>query len=223
MKHPHDTRKTSFPPAAVAAYALLASASAFAPGTARAAIDSRSPSDPGARPASDDSATRPRVGVIVGVGFPRPLAVEGLVKFDRFALGAEYGALPPVDISGVNVSMWSVAADARVFPLGGEFFIGLRAGVQHIDAQTAISLAQYGSVSEALELDSWFLNPRFGILWRSDVGLTLGIEAGVQFPLNPSTTSSLPLSLVPGAQTAVDSLGKAILPTVDLLRIGLLL
>jgi hypothetical protein len=84
-------------------------------------------------------------------------------------------------------------------------------------------MAPYGSATEALALDSWFLNPRIGVLWTGDSGLTLGVEAGLQVPIDPTTSSSLPLSLVPGAQSAVDSIGKSLLPTVDLLRLGLLL
>jgi hypothetical protein len=191
MKHP---RKTSFfrAGAAGAAAALL-----FTPAPARAALGgpaAAAPESTAKRSGTDQDETHTRFGVIAGIGFPRPLAVEALVKVDRFVLGAEYAALPHVNVGGVDVTMWSLAADARVFPFGGDFFVALRAGRQHIDAQTTISLAQYGSVSEALALDSWFLNPRFGILWTSAVGLTLGIEAGVQFPVSPTTTSSLPLT-----------------------------
>jgi hypothetical protein len=241
MKPPHDTRKNPLEsrvpaaaraaapaPAACAACAFVLTAlTALATATpARAALDGRATPESSAKPAEgspDQGASRPRVGIIVGVGFPRPLGAEAIVKVDRFAFGAEYGTLPEVNVGGVYATMWSVAADARVFPFGGEFFVGLRAGRQHVDAHTTISLAQYGAISEALALDSWYLNPRFGILWRSEIGLTLGIEAGVQFPVSPSTTSSLPLNLVPGAQSAADSLGKAVLPTVDLMRIGFLL
>jgi hypothetical protein len=126
-------------------------------------------------------------------------------------------------IAGVQTSLWSLSGDVRVFPFRGPLFIGLRAGRQHIDAQTTIAAAGDGSATEALGLDSWFLNPLVGLLWTSRAGLTIGIDAGVQIPLSSSTSSTLPLSLAPGAQRTADALGSTWLPTVDLLRIGLLL
>jgi hypothetical protein len=178
----------------------------------------------GGRARREPPAERTRIGVIGGVGFPRPLAVEAVVKLGKLAaFGAEYGALPSIRVDGVETSLWSVAADARLFPFGGAVFIGVRAGRQHVDARTTLTMPPYGSATEELAMDSWFLNPRIGVLWTDDSGFTLGVEAGLQLPIGPTTSSSLPLSLVPGAQNAVDSVGKSVLPTVDLLRIGLLL
>ena len=139
------------------------------------------------------------------------------------ALGVEYGALPAVTIDGVSTSLWSLAGDLRVLPFHGAFFIGLRAGRQHVGATTTISVASFGSATEVLGLDSWFVNPRVGFLWTTREGLTFGVEAGVQVPLSPAVSSSLPLSLYPTAQRTIDTLGKSVLPTIDLLRVGLLL
>jgi hypothetical protein len=165
-----------------------------------------------------------RVGAIAGFGFPRPLAVEALIKAgDVLALGAEYGALPATTINGVQVDLWSVAGDVRLFPFGGAFFMGFRAGRQHVGANASIAMPPYGSLPETLALDSWFVNPRLGLLWTLPEGFTIGVEAGIQVPVSSSATSSLPLSLVPDAQRAIDTLATTALPTIDLLRIGLLL
>jgi hypothetical protein len=142
---------------------------------------------------------------------------------DLFAFGAEYGVLPAVSIDGVQTSMWSLAGDARWYPFRGAFFIGVRGGRQHVEADTTITVAPYGSAAESLALDSWFINPRLGFLWTSREGFTIGIEAGVQIPLAANTTTSLPLAFVPGAQHTADTLGNSWLPTVDLLRLGFLL
>jgi hypothetical protein len=117
--------------------------------------------------------------------------------------------------------MWSLAADARVFPFRGAFFIGLRAGYQHLGAATTIVVSSIGSASEELALDSWFINPRLGFLWISQEGLCFGVEAGLQIPTSNAVSSTLPLSFVPSIRNTVDSLGGSVLPTVDLLRIGL--
>jgi len=105
------------------------------------------------------------LGALVGVGFPRPLAVEGVVKIERTVLlGFEYSALPRITVSQASASANAVAADLRVFPLRGPFFVGLRVGEQHIDAEATVSAYGY-SVPATLTADTVFLNPRLGFLW----------------------------------------------------------
>jgi hypothetical protein len=173
------------------------------------------------------------MGALVGVGFPRPLAVEGVIKLERVVLlGAEYSALPSITVSGVQASCWAVAGDARVFPLHGPFFIGLRVGEQQISAEASVSAYGY-TVPAALMVDTVFLNPRLGFLWTWDSGLTFGLDAGVQLPLSSGTSSTLPKSsssVVAVAETSAQQslesvagvVGQTTLPTVDLLRIGIL-
>ena len=67
------------------------------------------------------------------------------------------------------------------------------------------------------------LEPAHRVPRTSHEGITLGIDAGVQLPLGPSTTSTLPLALYPEAESTVHTLGSSALPTINLLRIGLLL
>jgi len=173
----------------------------------------------------DDAIHKLRVGAIAGVGFPRPLAIEPMVVLGGWvAVGGEYGVMPAMTIYGVDASLWSLAGDVRVFPFHGNFFVGLKVGHQHIEASTTVTVAPYGAAPEQLALDSFYVNPRIGFLWTNKAGLTLGVEAGVQVPLTASIDSSLPLSLAASSvQNTVQALGGAVLPTVDLLRIGLLL
>jgi hypothetical protein len=188
------------------------------------------PAEPGVRPL--------RLGVLGGVGFPRPLSVEALAQlYGIVTVGLEYGALPPLTIDSVRASLWSVAGDVRVSPFRGSmssFFVGTRFGRQHVGAETPVTVPMLGTANEVLGLDSWFLNPRVGFLWtwpggegrQGDVvqpALAIGIEAGVQIPLGPTVSSTLPLSLAPDANRAASTLGKTVLPTVDLLRLGLML
>jgi hypothetical protein len=165
-----------------------------------------------------------RVGAVAGLGFPQPLAIEAMAMMDGIvALGAEYGGLPTTTFGGVQTSLWALAADARLFPFRGPFFIGLRAGRQHVGASTTVTIPSVGSAVEDLAVDSWFLNPRVGFLWTSSAGLAFGMDAGAQIPLGSSVSSTLPLSLEPSAQRIADALGNSVIPTVDLLRVGLLL
>ena len=209
----------------------VAIASSFAAlawcGTARAQTQESAPTleahagnqAPGAaddRPASSDhvdgtdAVHKLRVGAIAGVGFPRPLAIEPMVVLGGWvAVGGEYGVMPAMTLYGVQASLWSLAADVRVFPFRGNFFVGLKVGHQHIDASTTITVAPYGSAPEQLALDSFYVNPRIGFLWTSNAGLTLGVEAGVQIPVASSTDSSLPLALAPSSvQNTIQALGR---------------
>jgi hypothetical protein len=172
-----------------------------------------------------------RIGVLGGVGFPRPLSIEAFAKIERIVgLGVEYSVLPTLDVSGVETSFYAVAADARIFPFRDAFFVGLRAGRQHLGAHSDIAIQGYGVVREALSVDSTFINPRLGFLWTWDPGVTLGIDIGVQIPVASSSTSSIPRSSLPASVTVDDDIvrvtntvGKYVLPTVDLLKIGFLL
>ncbi|HEY3816869.1 MAG TPA: hypothetical protein VGL81_06855 [Polyangiaceae bacterium] len=163
-----------------------------------------------------------RLGAIAGLGFPRPFAVEALAKVDRWTFGLEYGFLPTTTIDAVHASMWSLAADARLSPFRGAFFIGVLAGRQHLAGGTSVSLGSFGSASEELTFDSWFVNPRLGFLWTPRAGVAFGIDAGVQIPLVTVLSSTWPLSLEPAVARRVDALGRTALPTVDLLRLGFL-
>lgn len=166
-----------------------------------------------------------RVGIVGGVGFPHPLAVEGVLVIDRLLLlGAEYGTLPSTTFSGVQTSLWSVAGDARVFPFRNSFFVGVRAGQQHLGESATVTVNGVGTFSGSMSADTTFINPRMGFFW-SWSALALGIDAGIQFPLSASIASNLPPGVpAPPAATAVaQTLGQQVLPTIDLLRIGLVL
>lgn len=166
------------------------------------------------------------VGVLGGVGFPRPLSVEGVVRIDRrVLLGAEYGFLPPSQLGGVEASLWSAAGDARLFPFRGAFFVGVRGGRQHVRAATAITVPTVGESTEAIEVGSWFVNPRLGFLWTWRSGFALGVDAGVHVPVSSSTSTTLPPEAQgdPRVTFASRALGKTVLPTLDLLRVGLVL
>lgn len=173
-----------------------------------------------------------RIGAIAGVGFPRPFAVEGLIKIKRYvAIGGEYSFLPAMTISSADVSFKGVAADLRVFPFANGFFVGTKVGKQWLSGRTTVSVQQINSsFKESADANTFFVNPRVGFLktWRS--GITIGIDAGVQIPISPSyvrdsdaakigvTDASADKTLV----TIANTLGNKVTPSVDLLRLGFL-
>ena len=177
-----------------------------------------------------------QIGGVIGAGFPRPLAIEAMVKVQRLvAVGVEYSLLPEVTIEGVHTRFWAVAADMRVFPARNGFFVGLRAGRQHLAADTVLRFRdQFIPIDAAVE--TTFLNPRVGILWTWSSGITLGIDAGLQIPVSSRTSGALAategLTLPPGVQgmeivnrvrSTANYLGESTIPTFDLFRLGLLL
>jgi hypothetical protein len=167
-----------------------------------------------------------RIGVLGGLGFPRALAVEGMVKLEKvLGLGLEYATTPNYTVSGAETSFWALSATLRVFPFKDGFFLGLRGGRQHLGGEGTITVAPYGRIHESVAIDTTFLNPRIGFLWTWSPGFTLGIDAGVQIPIGVTVASSVP----PG--TGVDqevlsvaqTIGNSPLPTIDLLKLGFLL
>jgi hypothetical protein len=174
-----------------------------------------------------------RFGALLGVGFPRPLSVEGLVKLEQVvAFGLEYSALPQISVSNVQVTSWAVAGSVRAFPFRGPFFVGLRAGRQHLTANATVSGYGY-TVPVSLGVDTSFLNPQLGFLWTWQPGISLSIAAGVQIPLSSNASSSVQAAMPTAVQQAIAptqrkaedvaaSIGQTTLPTLDLLRIGVL-
>ena len=166
------------------------------------------------------------IGVLGGIGFPRPFAIESVVDLDRrFMLGAEYGFLPQARIAGIHTSLWAASGDVRWFPFRKGLFLGLRGGFQHVAASATVDAGSAGIFREGVAIDTWFLNPRIGVLWIWKP-LVLGVELGAQFPLGVSTSSQSNIPSSTGITTQVASaaerVGRTVLPTVDLLRVGLL-
>jgi hypothetical protein len=174
---------------------------------------------------SSETLEHMRIGVLGGLGFPRPFSIEAMMKLERvLAVGAEYSFLPSMNVGGVDLSYRAVAVDMRLFPLGSPFFLGVRFGRQHLAGATTIKAAQYGAVTEAVTMDTWFLNPRIGVLWTSSAGVSLGLEAGVQVPLSHTSSTTLPQGLeAPASVTRVtDTFGASVLPTLSLLQAGMM-
>jgi hypothetical protein len=175
-----------------------------------------------------------RMGAFGGIGFPRPLTLEGFAKIDNIiGFGLEYSLLPAITIDNADTTFWALAGDVRVFPFRNGFFIGLAGGRQHVSASGLATLPSLpglpSSVSEQITGDNWFINPRIGFLSTASWGLTVGIDIGVQIPLTTSMSSTIPQNLPISVPLATDAyntahyLTNSVIPTVDLLRIGLLL
>ena len=181
------------------------------------------------RRTAQPDAERMNVGAIAGIGFPRPLAIEGVLGFGKHVMiGAEYGFMPTLTVGSVQTRLWAVSGDVRVFPFGGAFYLGLRGGYQSLFAAASLSASGIGSYSESVEIASLFVNPRIGFLWRFDP-IVLGFEAGIQIPVSPNVTRSASANLAgidvqadARLTSTADTLGSKVIPSVDLLRVRVL-
>ncbi len=166
-----------------------------------------------------------RFGMLVGVGFPHPIAGEALVKIaDWVAIGGELGFCPKLHIAGADVKLQSVAADVRVFPFRGSFFVGVRGG--HQTASASITVTANGTAyTDTMDTSNWYVNPRVGFLWTSGPGFTVGSDAGVQIPIASKATETAP-KLPAGAQAnftrPAQVIGSSVIPQIDLIRVGVL-
>jgi hypothetical protein len=171
-----------------------------------------------------------RVGALMGVGFPRPFAAEAFIKVkERIGVGVEYSFLPTTNISATEVKFSGIAADLRLFPFKGGFFIGARAGKQWLSTKTAFLLSQR-RYNESMEADAIFVNPRIGFLKTFDNGITVGLDAGVQLPVSASFArgddfAKLGIKTTDADKTLLavaNTLGNKATPSVDLRRVGFL-
>ncbi len=218
--------------AASAAFAVALSSTSHAAVTSRNEPTSAAAERGTREPRDQERAEHFRIGPLVGVGFPRPFAIEGFAKLEKLVgVGIEYSFLPRMSFVNVDTSFKAFAGDLRVFPFKGAFFIGARMGRQWLDAQALVTAGPLGTFAESMAASTWFVNPRAGFLHTFDSGITVGIDAGVQLPINPTfERSGRATDAGLASQTGIDDtllavangLGNSMTPTVDLLRLGFL-
>jgi hypothetical protein len=219
-----ERARRSMPMKFVAVALLVACVLCALPPDACATEDAPAPSATGkSEREANANSSAVHVGVLGGIGFPRPLTVEALVDIDRIlAIGGEYGFLPKTTISSVELGCWAASADARLFPFRSGFFIGVRGGYQHLDASATVTVGSQ-SRSGSIAMETLFVNPRIGFLWMGRPGLAIGFEVGVQIPVSTSVSTALPAevaALDTNIKSTAETLGRTPLPTIDLLRLG---
>ena len=81
-------------------------------------------------------------------------------------------------------------------------------------------------------MDTTFLDPQVGFLWTWAPGFSIGLDAGLQIRLSSNTSSSIQTGMPAAVQAYATPLqntlesvagaaGQTVLPTIDLLRIGM--
>jgi hypothetical protein len=190
------------------------------------------PEPAAARPHEDEeeSVDQFKIGPVVGVGIPAIVSVGGTVKVTRFiGLGANLGLIPKVQLDyygKATLSYQHLDFYARIYPLGGGFFLHGGVGYMHVDGTlkstynlgpqvTAPGLGTIGgdiTYNAAGSVKALMLTALIGYFYTTSIGFSIGVDAGAQIPIAPAevkyTSDPLPAALTPPAGPCPD-------PTAD--------
>jgi hypothetical protein len=166
--------------------------------------------------------------------------------------GVNVGLIPTIKVSlygDAELSYQEYDLYGRLFPFGGALFVGAGVGYANIKGRfsTQYDVSAFQSAAPGLpnplsvtsegSVRTLVLTPTLGLLHTFGSGFTLGIDVGAQIPIAPSETKfdtqvprSVPQAVIDKyvkpndkkVQDTLDTVGRAILPTLNL-RLGWLL
>ncbi len=140
----------------------------------------------------------------MGVGIPSIVSVGGTVKVTRFiGLGVNLGLIPKVQLDyygKATLSYQHLDFYARIYPLGGGFFLQGGAGYMHVDGTLKstynlgpqVNIPGYGSVggdityNAAGNVKALMLTALIGYFYTTSIGFSIGVDAGAQIPIAPA-------------------------------------
>jgi hypothetical protein len=224
------------------AAAAMAPAGALAPGAEPSAAAGPLGAGPAARPerdAPDEDAREDkkyegllgpvRPGLMLA-GAPLPQGLFGFelgVKYKRWVGGGiQYSTMPSIDVAQTSAGLGTLSINGRFHPFRGGFFVGAALGHTSVWAEAT----EQGQVAR-VEAGRTFLTPGLGWLYTLPSGLTFGfLNLGVNLPLSSSFETKLPPAvgllqpdLGQRASDVARPLGRLVLPSLELLRVGYLL
>ena len=148
---------------------------------------------------------RVRIGPLLGFGLPNLLNFGGLVRFNRYVgAGVNVGFIPTLKISYYGhalISYHEFDIHGRVFPFGGGAFVGVGMGYEtargtfrsSTDISSYLGLLPPGVnlpnpliYESTAAIRTLILTPQLGYLYMSELGLSIGIDVGLQLPVTAS-------------------------------------
>ncbi|HEY8076952.1 MAG TPA: hypothetical protein VIF62_22650 [Labilithrix sp.] len=133
-----------------------------------------------------------RFGPAVSAGLPDGARVDLRMRWRRLiTIGAGGAWLPQTSVPGASASIERIAAEGylRVHPFRGRFFLGVAGGWTRIEGQTTSQASTHGS---ALDVEGKgrasdaYVAPHLGVVWSFPLGITAGMDVGVQIPVASS-------------------------------------
>jgi hypothetical protein len=146
----------------------------------------------------DDKVDQFKIGPVVGVGVPSIISVGGTLKITRFlGAGVNLGLIPKVQLSyygDATLSYQHVDIYGRLYPFGGGFFLHGGLGYANINGtltgqQSYTSALGSGSVdyNGVGKVHTPTLTALIGYFYTTSIGFSIGVDAGAQIPVAPST------------------------------------
>ena len=142
--------------------------------------------------------------ILLSPQFPHiyQLSYEKLKRANGFSWGIGTGYVPPLTFNAsgtqVTVGMFHGEAHGRYHPFGGGFFLGSALGFQSVPASGSQTIDIGGGINvptkASTTLKNAYATPMLGWLWATDYGLSLGLEAGMQFGFMSSNTLGIEIT-----------------------------
>jgi hypothetical protein len=140
-----------------------------------------------------------KIGVLLGTGAPSLLSIGGAMKVTRFfGAGVDLGLIPRVALKyygEATVSYQHLDFYGRLFPFGGGFFLGAGVGYASIEATMSTKvdtrtyttgLVEYVQYDGVGTVKTMVLNALIGYLYVTNIGFTIGVDAGARIPIAAS-------------------------------------
>jgi hypothetical protein len=200
--------------------------------------------------AEDDKVDQFKIGPVVGTGIPALISVGGTVKLTRFlGAGVNLGLIPKVQLSyygNATLSYKHLDFYGRIYPFGGGVFLHGGVGYATVDGTLSKTVTDSRLPGGAVSYDSdgsvktLMLTALLGYFHTFDIGFSIGVDAGAQFPIAPSKVEfesrlggvSKPLEDAVRAQyldpidrdvrDTLETIGRTTIPTINF-RIGWIL
>ncbi len=169
-----------------------------------------------------------RLGVLGGIGLPSPVSAQLLFKYKEI-VGAnlELGMLPEVTVpvgDSVKVHQEMIDLSVRFYPFKGAFFLACGIGSQSLTV-TGKAMRNGVTGDADVKVSTVFVSPRLGFIHKFTFGLAIGMDLGVEIPINGNikTDASIAGVAVNVPQEALDVANKiktTPIPIIHLLQLG---
>jgi hypothetical protein len=120
------------------------------------------------------------IGPVATLGAINLLGIGAQARSEYVGVGIDYQFMPTLTIADTGARWSLLSLDARVYPFGGSFWLGLGFGYQSFSAQREVD-TDYGAVDVRGSLGIPMFKLGLGFMGRS--GLVIGIDLNFGIPI----------------------------------------